>query len=145
MRSHSRNDTLAAGRSLAQKLTRGDCVLLEGGLGAGKTVFAKGVAEGLGVDSEEVRSPTFTLINVYRGRLPVYHVDLYRVEKPEDLEELGLEEVLGTDGVAMVEWPDRLGRYLPDRYWRVRIDDLGGEAREITLREPCGRASPFRS
>ena len=135
MKSSSREETLAAGRALAAKLVPGACLLLEGGLGCGKTVFAKGVAEGLGVNPEEVRSPTFTLVNIYRGRVPVYHIDLYRIDKPEELDELGLEEMLGTDGVAMVEWPDRLGPHRPRKAIRVRIEDLGGDAREILVEE----------
>jgi tRNA threonylcarbamoyladenosine biosynthesis protein TsaE len=121
------------GRQLAANLGPGDVVLLEGSLGAGKTVFARGLAEGLGVDPEEVRSPTFTLVNIYRGRMPVYHIDLYRIAKPADLSEIGLEEFLGTDGVALVEWPDRLGRFLPEESVLVRLRDLGGDRREITM------------
>jgi tRNA threonylcarbamoyladenosine biosynthesis protein TsaE len=121
---------------MAGDLHAGDCVLLEGGLGAGKTEFARGLAEGLGVNPEDVRSPTFTLVNIYSGRLPVYHIDLYRIEKAQELRELGLEEILGTDGVAIVEWPDRLGNYRPKKAVTVRLADLGGETREITI-EDC--------
>ena len=109
MHSRSLEDTRSVGRGLAADLRAGDCILLEGSLGAGKTEFARGLAEGLGVSPDEVRSPTFTLVNIYTGRLPVYHIDLYRIERAPELRELGLEEVLGTDGVAIVEWPDRLG------------------------------------
>ena len=118
---------------MAASLRAGDCVLLEGALGAGKTEFARGLAEGLGVNPEEVRSPTFTLVNIYSGRLPVYHIDLYRIEKAPELRELGLEEILGTDGVAIVEWPDRLGVYRPRKAVLIHLTDLGGEKREITI------------
>jgi tRNA threonylcarbamoyladenosine biosynthesis protein TsaE len=131
--STSEEQTLQAGLRLAASLSPGDIVLLEGGLGAGKTVFARGTAVGLGVDPREVRSPTFTLVNVYTGRLPVYHIDLYRMDRPQDLQELGLEEVLGTDGVALVEWPERLGPYAPRRAVRVRLRDQGGDLREIEI------------
>ena len=136
----SEAETLEAGARLAAGLRPGDSVLLQGGLGTGKTVFVRGAARALGVDPGKVRSPTFTLVNIYPGRVPVYHVDLYRIEKPEDLTELGLEEILGTDGVAMVEWPERLGRYTPAAAVRVLIHDTGGDHREILVwdeREPA--------
>ena len=131
---------MQAGASLAASLGPGDTVLLSGGLGAGKTAFARGVARGLGVDPLEVRSPTFTLVNIYRGRVPVYHVDLYRIGKEEDLSELGLEEVIGTDGVALVEWPERLGPYLPRTPVWVRIEDRGGRRRGLTMEDRRARS-----
>lgn len=129
----SEAETREAGARLAAGLGPGDSVLLQGGLGAGKTVFVRGAAGALGVDPGKVRSPTFTLVNIYPGRVPVYHVDLYRIEKPEDLAEIGLEEILGTDGVAMVEWPEKLGRYTPVAAVRVLIRDKGGDRREILV------------
>ncbi len=134
----SEAETMETGAKLASSLVAGDTVLLVGALGAGKTVFVRGVALALGVDPGEVRSPTFTLVNFYRGRLPVYHVDLYRIEKQEDLSELGLEDLIGRDGVALVEWGDRLGPYHPGTVVRVQVLDLGGDQREITLED--GRA-----
>ena len=132
----SEEETRRLGVSLAERLGPGDVVLLEGALGMGKTVFARGLASGLGAADDEVRSPTFTLVNMYRGRLPVYHVDLYRIDRPEDLDELGLEEVLGGDAVAIVEWAERLGPYHPASAYRVRIADLGGSEREVVIDEP---------
>ncbi len=126
---------MGAGLELAALLEAGDIVLLEGDLGMGKTCFARGVAIGLGVSPEEVRSPTFTLINPYSGRLTVYHVDLYRIEKASDIDELGLEEILGADGVAVVEWAERLGPWRPPRCIAVRIEDLGGNERRITVED----------
>jgi tRNA threonylcarbamoyladenosine biosynthesis protein TsaE len=137
MRTASESETFQAGRDLSAGLRAGDTVLLDGDLGTGKTVFARGVAAGLGVDPRSVHSPTFTLVNVYAGRLPVYHIDLFRIEKPEDLRELGLEDVIGTDGVALVEWPGRLGRYRPGRAIHVTLRDGGGERREITVERPA--------
>jgi len=131
----SEAETLEAGARLAAGLAPGDCLLLQGGLGAGKTVFVRGAAAALGVDPGEVRSPTFTLVNIYAGRMPVYHIDLYRIDKPGDLDELGLEEFIGTDGVAMVEWSERLGRYTPQAAVRVRIEDRGGERRVILIHD----------
>ena len=137
--SQSAGDTARAGALLAPELVIGDSVLLDGSLGAGKTVFAKGLAIALGVAGEGVRSPTFTLVNIYPGPFPVYHIDLYRIEKPEELSELGLEEMIGTDGVAIVEWPDRLGPYMPKGAIWVRIKDRGGDRREITIEDRRSR------
>ena len=134
----SEEETLRAGIELAADLRAGDVVLLRGDLGTGKTCFARGVAMGLGVRPEEVRSPTFTLINPYQGRVPVHHIDLYRIDAESELDELGLEEILGADGVALVEWPERLGRYLPQRAVRVGIADLGGTSRRITIEREEG-------
>lgn len=133
--SKSEAETVRLGRSLAAELQAGDVVLLEGVLGAGKTALARGIAAGLGVPEEEVRSPTFTLVNPYQGRLPVYHVDLYRIEKARDLDELGLEEILGTDGVAIVEWAERLASWRPPHALVVRFEDRGGTERSIVLED----------
>ncbi len=131
--SRKEDETRAAGESLAATLGPGDTVLLTGDLGMGKTVFARGTAVGLGVPLEQVRSPSFTLVNLYAGRLPVYHIDLYRIEKVEDMDELGLQEILGGDGVAIVEWAERLGPYRPAGAVEVRIEDRGGQEREIRI------------
>jgi tRNA threonylcarbamoyladenosine biosynthesis protein TsaE len=133
--SASEAETRDAGERLAERLCPGDTVLLSGSLGAGKTAFVRGVARGLGVDPAEVRSPTFTLVNIYPGRFPVYHIDLYRIDRREELSELGLEEMIDSDGVALVEWAERLGRYAPVRAVRVQIEDLGGSRREIRIRD----------
>jgi len=131
-------ETFEAGRTLAATLRAGDIVLLTGDLGMGKTVFARGLAVGLGVDPETVRSPTFTLVNPYHGRIPVYHVDLYRIEKDSDLDELGLEEILGGDGVAIVEWAERLGPWMPGVCVAVRIEDLGNSRRRLSIEDRRG-------
>lgn len=136
--SRSEQETLDAGRILAADLRPGDVVLLRGDLGMGKTVFARGIAAGLGVPPGEVHSPTFTLVNRYAGRLPVHHIDLYRIEGPRDLDELGLEEILGGDGVAVVEWAERLGPYRVERALEVTILDRGGSGREIAIEDRRG-------
>ena len=129
-RSSSEEETRAIAASLARELQPGAVVLLTGDLGAGKTAFVRGLAEGLGLDPDGVTSPTFTLVHEYRGwRLPLIHVDLYRLESA-DLAEIGLDEDLATAGIVAVEWPERLTRLLPDAV-RIRIDDTGGDTREI--------------
>ena len=133
----SESETRERGRALAAELGPGDVVLLTGDLGMGKTVFARGIAVGLGVPDDEVRSPTFTLVNRYDGgRCAVHHIDLYRIEKDGDLEELGLEEILAGEGVAIVEWAERLGPWSPGRAVAVRIADRGGDERSITIEMP---------
>jgi tRNA threonylcarbamoyladenosine biosynthesis protein TsaE len=105
---HSEDETAAVGRELGATLSAGDVLLLYGDLGAGKTAFVRGLAEGLGADRDEVSSPTFTLIQEYRGgRLPLFHVDLYRIEDPREFDELGLDEI-AEDGVLAVEWAEKL-------------------------------------
>jgi len=109
---HSEEETADAARELAATLRAGDVVLLSGNLGAGKTAFVRGLASGLGVNPEDVSSPTFTLVHEYRGgRLTLYHADLYRLEKVAT-EDLGLEEMGVSDGVLAIEWPDRLAHAL---------------------------------
>ena len=120
LRSSSEDETRAIAARLAATLGPGTVLLLSGDLGAGKTAFVRGLAEGLGLDGREVTSPTFTLVHEYRGgRLPLHHVDLYRL-KPVEVDDLGLDE-LTTEGVTAIEWPDRLPRPF-DEAIRVRIE-----------------------
>jgi tRNA threonylcarbamoyladenosine biosynthesis protein TsaE len=128
----SEAETIAAGRTFSERLAPGSVVLLSGDLGAGKTAFVRGLAEGLGVDPDEVSSPTFTLIQEYRGgRLPVYHVDLYRLRSVE-VDDLGLDEITLGGGVTAIEWPDRLPRPLEGAF-TVRIEQRDGDNRDITI------------
>jgi len=132
---HSEAETSAAGRELARTLSSGSVVLLFGDLGAGKTAFARGLAVGLGIDPGEVSSPTFTLVQEYRGgRLPLYHVDLYRLKSIE-VDDLGLEELTIEGGVTAIEWPDRLPRPL-DGAIIVRIELGDGSTRSISIQLP---------
>jgi tRNA threonylcarbamoyladenosine biosynthesis protein TsaE len=115
-------------------LEAGQVVSLEGDLGAGKTCLAGGIAAGVGVDpSLPVTSPSYTLVNVYEGRIPFYHVDLYRLSDSAAAIQLGLWEYLGGDGVAAVEWLDRFPSLWPDDLLRVRIEGMGGEPRILTF------------
>jgi tRNA threonylcarbamoyladenosine biosynthesis protein TsaE len=129
----SEQATAETGARLARLLEPGAVVLLEGELGAGKTAFVRGLAIGLGAAEEDVSSPTFTLIQEYRGRLTLLHADLYRVSGAE-ADELGLDE-LGRDGVVAIEWAAKLVRKPPGAV-EVRIDDLGGDRRRITIQRP---------
>ena len=129
---HSEHETAAVGRELAATLSAGDVLLLYGDLGAGKTAFVRGLAEGLGVPRDEVSSPTFTLIQEYRGgRLTLFHADLYRIEDPREFDELGLDE-LAEDGVLAVEWAERLPQPPPAAV-RVSIAHAGEDQRRITI------------
>ncbi|MEW6319874.1 MAG: tRNA (adenosine(37)-N6)-threonylcarbamoyltransferase complex ATPase subunit type 1 TsaE [Acidobacteriota bacterium] len=131
-RSTSEADTRGVARRLAASLPAGAAVLLSGDLGAGKTVFVRGLAEGLGIDPGEVTSPTFTLVHEYAGgRLPLVHVDLYRLDRA-DLDEIGLDPDLAARGVIAVEWPERLVRPVPGAVV-VRLTDTGGDVREIEV------------
>ena len=130
---HSAGETLATGKRFAATLRRGDVVALTGDLGAGKTQLVKGIAEGLGI-AQEVTSPTFTLIHEYRsGKLPLYHIDLYRLDEAEEALKIGLDEYLGGDGVTVIEWADKFAELIPEEARWVRLRALEGDAREIVL------------
>ena len=129
--SHSEQDTFALAARLAATFQPGTFVLLYGDLGAGKTAFVRGLASGLGADPADVSSPTFVLIQHYRGRLPLTHVDLYRLEGAAVVDDLGLEELVD-GGVLAVEWAERLPRTLAPSV-EVRIEDAGGNDRRITI------------
>ena len=125
-------ETSAAGRELAATLAAGSVVLLYGDLGAGKTAFVRGLAEGLGASADDVSSPTFTLIQEYRGgRVPLLHVDLYRLDNPREVEDLGLDE-LGESAVLAIEWAEKLPR-LADGAVAVRITHGDGDTRTIKI------------
>lgn len=125
----SPEETEAAAERLARHLRRGDLLLLEGPLGAGKTTFVRGLARGLG-STADVMSPTFQLVRVYAGPLPLAHADLYRLERAAELAELGLDELLD-EGVLVVEWGDRLAG--PDAGARVVIEPLDEDRRRLRL------------
>jgi len=107
------------GKKLAALLRKGDIVCLFGELGSGKTTFTKGIAVGLHIRKEAVNSPTFVLMNEYDGRLPLFHFDLYRLEETPEILSIGYEEFLYGDGVAVVEWAEKLKRLLPKEFIRV--------------------------
>lgn len=128
--------TRTIGTALGQAVEPGDILLLSGGLGAGKTVLAQGIAQGIQV-TEAVTSPTFGLMHVYDGRIPVYHFDLYRLRCPEELYDLDYEEYFYGEGAALVEWPERLKALMPHDYLLLSIiqgtDGLGRHIQGIAM------------
>ncbi len=137
MQTNSPAETRALGRSLAPLLQAGDVLILWGDLGAGKSELTRGIAEGLGV-TIPVTSPSFTILNVYdEGRLPLYHFDWYRLNGADELYEMGMDEYLGGDGVAVVEWPSRCPEAIPESCLHIRLTPTGETSREVTL-TPAG-------
>ena len=126
--SKSREDTMAFAEAYAKTLRAGDVVLLNGDMGAGKTVFSKGVAKGLGI-CEEVTSPTYAYMNDYDGRL--FHYDCYRIESVEQAENLGLADYFDMGGICLIEWAQNIAPLLPRGCKRVRIKKIGENEREI--------------
>ncbi len=125
--------TLEFGKKLGRLLKQPTLVLLQGDLGAGKTVFARGIARGLGVDPDiPITSPTFTLMNHYQARLDLYHFDLYRLSDPDELLELGFDEYAFGSGVALIEWPEKLHNSETPGLW-INLKRIDDERREITF------------
>lgn len=132
VRTCSEEETEALGRSVGERLFPGAVLMLDGELGAGKSVFARGVARALQVGGA-VRSPTFTLLNVYEGRWPFYHFDLYRLDDEGDLAELGIEEYLDGEGVCAVEWASKFSWLSTVPSLLIRIEAADEHCREVTL------------
>jgi tRNA threonylcarbamoyladenosine biosynthesis protein TsaE len=133
MITQSEDETAAAGEQLARTLEAGDVVLLYGDLGAGKTAFVRGMARGLGADPDEVSSPTFTLVQQYTGAGPtLYHVDLYRLD-PDEIDDLGLDDLVSGDDIVAIEWADRW-RGRPNDVVEVRLAERGDDQRSIDIR-----------
>jgi tRNA threonylcarbamoyladenosine biosynthesis protein TsaE len=126
--------TEALAMRLAEELQPGDCIALEGDLGAGKTQFVRGLVRGLGGDGHAVSSPTFVLMNVYETpRLRVYHLDAYRTHGSDDLEAIGFSELLDQGGIVVIEWPSRITALLPARRIVVNLETLSPRRRRITI------------
>lgn len=129
-------ETLQIGRLIGKSAAEGEVYALIGDLGVGKTVFTKGFAEGLGI-TEPVNSPTFTILQIYEeGRIPLYHFDVYRIEEPEEMEEIGFDEYIDGDGVCLIEWAGRIEELLPDDVIVVFIEkdlEKGLDYRRITV------------
>ena len=130
---HSAEETRALGKALSAYLQAGDIVLLQGDLGAGKSEFARGVARGLDIQGP-VPSPSFTILNAYdEGRIPLYHFDWYRLESAREIYEMGMEEQLGGDGIALIEWSERAKECLPERLLEIVIHTIDESTREISF------------
>jgi len=129
---HSPEETIELGRRIARDLPSRAVVLLIGDLGAGKTTLAKGIVSGLSAAApEEVSSPTFTLIHEY-GR--VYHIDLYRLDRPEEVATLGLDEIFDRDAIVLIEWGERFPQLMPEKRVEIHLHTLAGDVRRIEVR-----------
>ena len=136
------DETMELGRRLGRLLVAGDVVALAGDLGAGKTRLVQGIAQGLDVpESSCVRSPSFTILNIHTGRCDLYHLDLYRIGTPAELEDLGYREIFYGEGVTVIEWADKIEGLLPAAHFLVSLEILSETARRITL-EGVGPVSP---
>ena len=137
--SNSEKQTLDLGKRLATFLQPKDIICLFGGLGAGKTIFVKGMAIGLGIDKDDVISPSFVLIREYlskdkiRKKIPLYHFDLYRLNSPNGVFNLGYEEYFYDKGICVIEWAQRLKRFLPEEYLKIEFFRIGKNKRKIKL------------
>lgn len=131
--SKSPEETISLGQEFAQDLQVGDVVCLKGELGAGKTHFVKGMAEAFGINRQEVQSPTFTLINEYPGTTPLYHLDCYRMESPNEALEIGAEEYFYGEGVCVIEWPERIEPIIPPEAIWITIDSPDKETRKFVI------------
>jgi len=127
----SPEQTWEIGRLLGKLLDTGDTVCLFGDLGAGKTNFAYGIARGLDVREQYITSPTFTFVNEYQGRVPLYHLDLYRLKGPDELENIGFDEYIESDGVTVIEWAERAEDELPVENVRVYLTSVDEMSREL--------------
>ena len=145
LHSQSEADTHAIGRAIGAGLAAGDVLLLSGTLGAGKTTLTQGIAWGLGAD-EYARSPTFVLVNEYAARLPIYHMDLYRLDSFAEVDGLGLDDYLFGDGVCIIEWADKAPGYFPEGHLAVEIAVVSNDERALTLSGSADRhASLFEA
>jgi tRNA threonylcarbamoyladenosine biosynthesis protein TsaE len=135
LETHGEEETIALGRRIAETLPKRAVLLLIGNLGAGKTTLAKGIISGLGAaEPEDVTSPTFTLIHEY-GEGRVYHIDLYRLDRAEQVATLGLDEIFDRDAVVLIEWGERFPQVLPADRIEIRIEPLNEESRRIEITE----------
>lgn len=127
-------ETISVGRSLGRRLSPGDLICLTGDLGTGKTCFVKGLAGGLGIKGRAVTSPTFIIIREYKGRIPLYHIDLYRIGFVEDIRDIGMEEAIYGQGVTAIEWAERISETLPDERIDVTLNYVDEKTRVIEMK-----------
>lgn len=129
---HSAEETIQLGKKIGSMLQPGAIIAMEGNLAAGKTTITKGIAESLGIE-ETITSPTFTLISEYEGKMPLYHMDVYRLDSCEDFINLGVEDLMYGDGVSIIEWSERVREELPKSIITLRLEVRGDGGRDITL------------
>lgn len=146
VRTYSRDETVNVGRKLGKLLGKGDIVCINGGLGSGKTVFTCGIAASLGI-SGYVTSPTFTIVNEYDSEIPLYHFDVYRLEHPEDMFEIGFDEYIAGDGITVIEWANLIEAVLPEERISVNIaideESMKENARIISISFIGGKYSGY--
>ncbi len=131
---HCADETRRLGKTIGAAVTAGTILALYGDLGSGKTSFVQGLARGLDVPDEYyITSPSYTLINEYPGRLPLFHIDLYRITNSVDIEDIGLYEILDDDGVVAIEWADRMGKDTPPNHLRVQFEIIDDKTRKISI------------
>ncbi|MDK2902380.1 MAG: tRNA threonylcarbamoyladenosine biosynthesis protein TsaE [Clostridiales bacterium] len=130
-------ETFALGKRIGQLLHEGDIIALDGDIGSGKTQMIKGIARGMDI-TDDITSPTYTIMNRYNGRLPLYHFDVYRLENPEQLYDIGYEEYFFDKGVAVIEWAERIRELLPARYMHIWILYGTDESQRIIDAEAIG-------
>lgn len=133
---HSENETYELAKSLAHRLEKGAIIILKGGMGVGKSVFARGIIQALEY-SGAVTSPTFTLMNEYPTNPPVYHFDMYRLEYPEQLYDIGYDEYIYSNGISLIEWSERMEHLHPDEYILVEIERISESDRQISISTNC--------
>jgi tRNA threonylcarbamoyladenosine biosynthesis protein TsaE len=144
--SESPEDTLEIARALGAALRPGDVVALTGDLGAGKTLFCKGVGEALGIAPDRILSPTFTIVTEHAGPVPLTHIDAYRLPGPREADEIGMREILSGDGVCLVEWAEKIAELLPTDCIQVRFSISGDDRRGIAVAAPdLPRFDDFRA
>ena len=139
--SFSYDDTQVIAKEIADTLKGGEFIAMYGDLGAGKTAFVQGLAKALGI-TNHVTSPTFTIVNEYEGRLPLYHFDVYRIADPDEMYEIGYDDYIYSDGVCVVEWAELIEDLFPDRYYKLTIlkdEDKGFDYRKIILEDDKGK------
>lgn len=134
---NSPGETLALGEEVSQSLEIGDVLCLHGDLGAGKTHFVKGIARGFGIMDSKVNSPTFTLINEYQGRLPIYHFDAYRIKSDQEILELGVDDYFFGNGVCLIEWPEKMETFLPETAVHITIHKDNETSRTFKFKHIC--------
>lgn len=132
----SAEETIMAGEKLGKKLVEGDIVALSGNLGSGKTTFTKGIGKGLGVKNpRHINSPTFVLIKEYAGKIPLYHLDLYRLDGLKEIENIAIEEYIYAKGVTVIEWAEKIKCILPEKHISVKFKVAGEDKREVVIED----------